>query len=83
MKQFTAMTLSVFSFFCLLLALEPRAYGYVDPGSGFVAIQTLASVAAACGFFFRSRIARLFGKDKQEQEPIPATAEKGNTRTAA
>ncbi len=83
MKQFAAISLSVFSFFCLFLALEPRAFGYVDPGSGFVAIQTLASVAAACGFFFRSKIARIFGKDKPEQEPIPVTAEKGNSRTAA
>ncbi len=83
MKQLTYLALTVFSFFCLLIATEPRALAYIDPGSGFVALQTLASVGAACGFFFRTKIARLFGRDKQEAELVPVTAKKRDSRTAA
>jgi hypothetical protein len=85
MKQLTYLTLTVFSFLCLLIATEPHAYAYIDPGSGFVALQTLASVMAACGFFFRTKIARLFGRDKQaeEVEMVPVAAKKRDSRTAA
>ena len=61
--------LAVFSVCCLLVALQGKAWGYVDPGSGFVALQTFASVAAAGGYFLRRRIRALFAG---KEEPAPA-----------
>jgi hypothetical protein len=60
MKRFVSISLSVFIFLCMLVATERQAYGYVDPGSGMIALQSIASVAAAFGYFMRSRIRSLF-----------------------
>ena len=49
--------------FCLVIATARPAYGYVDPGSGFLAVQTVASVAAAFGYFLRRRIKSLFSSE--------------------
>ncbi len=56
MKRLASATLATLILFCLVVAAEKPAFGYVDPGSGFVALQSLASVAAACGYFLRRRI---------------------------
>ena len=45
---------------CLMLATERRAYGYVDPGSGLLALQSIGSVAAAAMYFMRRQIKALF-----------------------
>jgi hypothetical protein len=84
MKRLLPIALSVFTTLCLLLATEHRAWGYVDPGSGFLALQTGASVMAACGYFFRRRILTLFrSKPEKEKAMIPVTIQKGDSRNAA
>ncbi len=60
MKRLVSISLSVFIFLCMLVATERQAYGYVDPGSGLIALQGLASAAAAFGYFMRRRIGLLF-----------------------
>jgi len=35
---------------------------YVDPGSGFLALQSLGAALATAGFFLRKHIMRLFGR---------------------
>ncbi len=72
MKRFISISLAVFTCLCLLVASERRAWGYIDPGSGLLALQSIASVMAACGYFMRRRIAQLFGKKKAPVMPIPA-----------
>jgi hypothetical protein len=64
--------------------MEPRAWGYVDPGTGFLAMQTLASVAAGVGYFMRRRLRVLFG-GKAEEKPasVPVTAKRGDSAKAA
>jgi len=58
-------TLSVFSYDILLVlvvlcALAKPAYGYVDPGSGLLALQVISTTFAGVGFLIRKRIRSLF-----------------------
>jgi hypothetical protein len=81
----------VFCCICLVVATERRAYAYVDPGSGLLALQSIASVAAAVGYFMRRRIAGLFGGEKNVPAKKPAAGvvltapvvQKGDSRNAA
>jgi hypothetical protein len=80
-RHFFSVSLALFTAFCLVIATAKPAYGYVDPGSGFLAVQTIASVAAAFGYFLRRRIRSFFGK-KDEALLVPGTLGKGDTPTA-
>ena len=70
MKRFISFSLAVFIAFCLLVGSERRAWGYVDPGSGLIALQTFASVAAAYAYFVRRRIRAFF----QRRKVVPVAA---------
>jgi hypothetical protein len=75
MKRLMSVSLAVFTFLCLLVATERQAMAYVDPGSGMLALQSLASVLAAAGYFMRRRILALFGRKKPDAAvPSPAAA---------
>jgi hypothetical protein len=79
MKTIVSIALGLFTCFCLLLASERQALAYVDPGSGLLALQSIASVAAAAGYFLRKRIALLFGSKKEVRKPVmPITAKERN-----
>jgi hypothetical protein len=57
----------------LLAALTKPAWGYVDPGSGLLAVQVGGSMLAGGLFILRSKIRKLFGlstprKDNDEAE---------------
>lgn len=64
MKRLASICLTIFCCACLMLATEPRAMAYVDPGSGLLALQSIGSILAAAGFFMRRRIMGLFNKKK-------------------
>lgn len=51
----------------LLAALAKPAYGYVDPGSGLLAIQVGGSMLAGGLFILRSKIWRLFRMSSPEE----------------
>jgi hypothetical protein len=76
MQRFLSVSLLLFTVVCLLVATERQALAYVDPGSGLLALQSLASVAAACGYFFRRRIKSLFGRKDAEIEAVAVVATK-------
>jgi hypothetical protein len=80
-RFFFSLSLALFTAFCLAIATARPAYGYVDPGSGFLAVQTIASVGAAFGYFLRRRIRSLFSK-KDDAILIPSTLQKGESTTA-
>jgi len=72
MKKFSSIVLALFIGFCLLVATDHKAYGYVDPGTGMLALQSVASMAAAAGYFMRRRIKALFTrKDAVVTNPAP------------
>jgi len=80
MKRLISVCLTLFSCFCLMLATERRAMAYVDPGTGLLAIQSLASMLAAAAFFLRRRIMALFNKKK----PLTSTESRvADSRLAA
>jgi hypothetical protein len=75
MKKVTSFVLALFIGFCLLVATDRKAYGYVDPGTGLLALQSVASMAAAAGYFMRRRIKALFtGKNPLEEKKAPERA---------
>jgi len=82
MKRFASISLAVFIFFCMLVATERQAYAYVDPGSGLLALQGLASGLAATAYFLRRRILMLFTRDGNKAA-IPVAAKNGTTAKAA
>jgi hypothetical protein len=80
--------LAIFSCLCLMVATERRAYAYVDPGSGVMALQAMASVMAAAAYFLRTKIKALFTRDKAKKPVkrplvLPVTARKSDSRNAA
>jgi hypothetical protein len=64
MKRVVSFCLTLFICTCLLLATERQARAYVDPGTGLLALQSLASMMAATAYFLRKRILGLFSKKK-------------------
>jgi hypothetical protein len=62
---------------------ERRAWGYVDPGSGLIALQTCASVVAAYVYYIRRRILAFFQRRKNEPAAvIPVATKAGDSETA-
>ena len=84
LKRLISLSLSVFTCLCLMLATERRAMAYVDPGSGLLALQSIASMMAAAAFFLRRRIMGLFTRKKPlDSAASPVTARKEDSRKAA
>jgi hypothetical protein len=83
LSRFVSFSLACFVCFWLLVATSRSALGYVDPGSGLLALQTFASVMAACGFFLRRRLKSLFGFKSQVETADTAAPEKTDSRNAA
>ncbi|GAC1415925.1 MAG: hypothetical protein NVSMB62_04680 [Acidobacteriaceae bacterium] len=61
MKTLCNTALTLLFAFCLFAALEPRAYAYIDPGSGLLVYQTISALVAGTVFHFRRKIRRFFG----------------------
>lgn len=54
----------------LLATLAKPAYGYVDPGSGLLAVQVGGSMLAGGLFILRSKLRRLFGGGSAPSQKI-------------
>ena len=52
----------------LVLATEPRAYAYTDPGSGALLWQALVAAFVGAGFYFRKFLFHFVVKKKIEKE---------------
>jgi hypothetical protein len=77
MKRFLSFSLACLTCFCMLIATDRQAHAlYVDPGSGLLALQSAASIAAAVGYFMRRRIRALFGGHKESAVEVPLASEK-------
>lgn len=77
MKRVVSLCLALFICTCLLLATERQARAYVDPGTGLLALQSVASMLAAAAYFLRKRILGLFTKKKPSTGvPMPVVARK-------
>jgi hypothetical protein len=84
MKRFTSFSLATVIALCMIVGSERRAWGYVDPGSGLIALQTIASVAAAYLYMVRRRILAFFSRKKDAQAAVLPVANKaGESREIA
>ena len=82
MKRFISFSFLLFIGICLLFASEGQAWGYVDPGSGLLAMQSIASVLAAAGFFLRRQIRALFHRG-EKTPALEVQAKEGNPANLA
>jgi hypothetical protein len=76
LAAFTAVEVAI-----LLIALAKPAYGYVDPGSGLLAIQVGGSMLAGALFIVRTKIRKLFrmkapAGEPDSEKPVPPGPEK-------
>jgi hypothetical protein len=83
MKRLTSFSLAILMAFCLLVGTERRAWGYVDPGSGLIALQTCASVMAAYVYYIRRRIMAFFQRRKKAPAVVLPVATKAGDSEAA
>lgn len=84
MKRLISVSLAVLITFCLLVATDRRAWGYVDPGTGLIALQTIASVGAAYAYVIRRRIRSFFArKDSAVTVALPVAVEAAESRKVA
>jgi hypothetical protein len=84
MKRFISFSLAIVITLCMVVGSERRAWGYVDPGSGLIALQTIASVAAAYAYMIRRKIRSFFQRKKQDSSAVlPVANETGETREIA
>ncbi|HEX4007222.1 MAG TPA: hypothetical protein VHX60_13685 [Acidobacteriaceae bacterium] len=65
----------------LLAALAKPAWGYVDPGSGLLAIQVGGSMLAGGLFILRSKLRKLFRMSPPAPPATPALEEDGHSET--
>jgi hypothetical protein len=70
--ELLSISLAVFCCAGLALAFEPRAHAYVDPGTGLLAVQGIASIGTAIMYFMRRRCVSL---------PYLEAPRQGHTRT--
>jgi hypothetical protein len=84
MKRLVSGFLALFIAVCMVVGSERRAWGYVDPGSGLIALQTIASVAAAYAYMVRRRIQAFFTRKRDvSQVVLPVSNETGDPREIA
>ena len=82
MKRIISSFLAIFIALCMIVGSERRAWGYVDPGSGLIALQTIASVMAAYAYMVRRRIMAFFARKKQTAV-LPVANKTGDSREIA
>jgi hypothetical protein len=83
MKRLLSVSLGFLISLCLLIGSERRAWGYIDPGSGLVALQTFASVAAAYLFVIRRRTRAFFTRKEPKPMSLPVSTDTAEPGEAA
>jgi hypothetical protein len=84
MKRLVSFSFAIFITLCMIVGSERRAWGYVDPGSGLIALQTIASVMAAYAYYVRRRIRAFFSRKKGDPTVVlPVANEAGESHETA
>ena len=71
MRRIASVALSMLLSFCVMVATARPAAAYVDPGSGLVALQSAASLVAACIYMLRRRILSVFQHPNETATKVP------------
>ena len=78
MKRVGSISFFVVTVLCFLAVTERSAYGfsgYIDPGSGLLALQCISSVVIATGYYLRRQIRALFGRKERPVAKVAPIAE--------
>jgi hypothetical protein len=62
------LALSVALVLALTICLERPAYGYIDPGNGLLAMQSLSAMFTGAIFYFRRRLKSLVKKTSEKSD---------------
>jgi hypothetical protein len=71
LRRFLFAAFAAIELLVLLVALAKPAYGYVDPGSGLLAVQVGGSMLAGALFVLRSKIRKLLRMSPPPSEASP------------
>ena len=83
MKRLLSFSLTILITLCMIVGSERRAWGYVDPGTGLIALQTMASVMAAYAYVVRRRIRAFFSRKKESSAAAIVAGKTGDSREIA
>ena len=83
MKRLASIFVSAVLLLSLVVASERRAWGYVDPGSGLIALQTIASIISAWAYMVRRRIRAFFTRKREEPSAVLPIQGPDNSHEAA
>jgi len=73
-RRSTLILLASVELLVLLAAFSKPAWGYVDPGSGLLAVQVGGSMLAGGLFILRTKIRKLLGLSTPEKEKVEGEA---------
>jgi hypothetical protein len=73
-QRLVSCALTLFTGLCLVIASERHAWAYVDPGSGLLALQSIATILAGYSYIMRRRIIQLFGHRHADADSFQPTA---------
>lgn len=84
MKSIVTAALTAFFCLCIAIATASPAYGYVDPGSGLLALQGAATAAAAVAYVLRRRVLSFFVRSEQNpNDTHPGPTKQSSSAKAA
>jgi hypothetical protein len=83
MKRLISFSFAILITLCMIVGSERRAWGYVDPGSGLIALQGIASMAAAYLYIARRKVRAFFARKKDPAVVLPVASKPGDSREAA
>lgn len=70
MAKLTYLVVTVLLIVALGFTFEPRAYAYVDPGSGLLIFQGVSAVVSGTLIYFRRRLKTLFVRAPKVEAPV-------------
>lgn len=70
MAKLTYLVVTVLLIVALGFTFEPRAYAYVDPGSGLLIFQGVSAVVSGTLIYFRRRLKALFVRSPKVETPV-------------
>ena len=69
-NQLKYAALTVVILLAFSVSVQPRAYAYVDPGSGLMFFQTLSAVVTGALFYGRQRLKALFTRQQTAKPEV-------------
>ncbi|HEU5341061.1 hypothetical protein [Edaphobacter sp.] len=72
-RKLTYLVVTALLVVALGCTFEPKAYAYVDPGSGLLMFQGISAAVTGTLIYFRRKLKALFIKSAKEETEVPDT----------